>query len=281
MISIIILAYRNPALLRLCLKSLARAMPHGEVEIIVVDNASTPETRAVVTDEFASSFPSLRLIPLKENVGYTRGVNAGLHVAQGEYLLALNHDIVMEPGAIQALADYLAQHPHVGLVGPRLINFDETHQPSAFRFFRPWTIISRRVTWLPGAQREQARSIMHDRDLTQVQEVDWVSGAAFMTTRQAIERVGMLDERLFHYFSDVDWAWRFWEQGYSVIYYPVVAMAHYLGRSSYRFGILDPFLNQATHWHIADAFRYFIVHGIGGRRPDAPPQIQPTLIPTS
>lgn len=282
MISIVILGYRNPALMRLCLKSLAHAMrSESDYEVIVVDNASTIETRQVVTEEFAATFPSIKLIPIRTNSGYTHGVNEGLRAARGEYIIALNHDIVVEPGSIRALVSYLADHPQVGLIGPRLLNFDGTHQDSYFRFYRPWTIISRRLSLLPGARAERDRFTVRDSNPAHVQEVDWISGAAFMTTRIALEQVGLLDETLFHYFSDVDWAWRFWENGYAVTYYPMAAMAHYLGRTSKgRFGILDPIFNRATRWHISDAIHYFFKHGISGTRPTTRIKHQSTLIPT-
>lgn len=271
MISIVVLSYRNPALLRLCLASMARAMgTDDDYEVIVVDNATTVETRNVVLEEFTTAFPSIRFLPLRENAGYTRGVNEGIRAAQGDYILAINYDIVMQPGAVQGLSAYLREHPTVGLIGPRLISFDDTHQDSYFRFYRPFTIISRRVPFIPGSTWEQNRFAMRSSNPAQVHEVDWVSGAAFMTTREALDRVGIMDESLFHYFSDVDWAWRFWENGYTVMYYPMAAMYHYHGRTSKgRFGVLDAFLNRATRWHIKDGIRYFLKHGIRGRRPIA------------
>jgi GT2 family glycosyltransferase len=199
MISIVILSYRNPALIRLCLKSLAHAVKgEQDIEVIVVDNDSTPETRAVVTDEFADAFPSIKLVPIRNNAGYTRGVNEGIRAASGEYILSLNYDIVVEPGVIRILADYLRDHPEAGLVGPRLMNFDNSHQDSCFRFYRPFTILSRRIPLLPGADRERIRFAMRDSDHASTGPVDWVSGAAFMTTRKALDRVGLLDESLFH-----------------------------------------------------------------------------------
>ncbi len=282
MISIIILSYRNPALLRLCLKSLVHALgTNDDYEVIVVDNHTTPETRAVVEDEFAGTLPSLRLVPIRENAGYTRGVNEGIRVANGQYILALNYDIVLVPGTVQALASYLHDHPDVGLIGPRLNNFDDTLQDSCFRFYTPLTVLYRRISSLPGAQKHLAHFALRDTDLSTVCPVDWVSGAAFMTTRQALERVGTMDEQLFHYFSDVDWAWRFWENGYTVVYYPMAGIYHYLGRTSKgRLGILDPLFNRVTRWHIKDAITYFRKHGTRGLRPAAQDPRQPRLIPS-
>ena len=280
MISIIILSYQNPALLRLCLKSLVAGMKgESDYEVIVVDNATIIETRNVITQEFDGVFPCLKTVAIKENAGYTRGVNEGVRASSGEYILALNYDIVVEAGAVRCLADYLHDHPEIGLIGPRLVNFDGTHQNSYFRFYNPFTIISRRVPLIPGSHREQTRFTMRNSDPSQPAIVDWVSGAAFMTTRPALERIGYMDESLFHYFSDVDWAWRFWENGYVVAYYPMAAMFHYHGRTSKgRFGIFDPLFNQATRWHIKDAIRYFSKHGISGHRPKIQPHRQPQLI---
>lgn len=251
----------------------------SDYEIIVVDNATTIETRNVASQEFDGIFPHLKTVAIKENAGYTRGVNEGIRVSSGKYILALNYDIVIDTGAVRCLANYLSNHPEVGLIGPRLVNFDGTHQDSFFRFYNPFTIISRRIPFIPGARREQARFTMRDSDRSRPALVDWVSGAAFMTTRPALERVGYMDESLFHYFSDVDWAWRFWENGYAVLYYPMAAMFHYHGRTSKgRFGVFDPLFNQATRWHIKDAIRYFFKHGTNGQRPKPQPQLQPQLI---
>jgi N-acetylglucosaminyl-diphospho-decaprenol L-rhamnosyltransferase len=279
-LSVIILAYRNPALLRLCLKSLARAMTGTDLayEVIVVDNATSPETANVVRHDFADQFPSIRLIPLAQNRGYTYGVNEGIRAARGEYIFSLNHDIVSESGVAERLITYLREHPEVGVVGPRLMNFDDSQQDSCYRFYTPLVIMARRLR-LPFAGRILDHFLMRDREFSGPTHVDWISGAAFMTSRAILDRVGMLDESLFHYFSDVDLARRFWQNGLSVVYYPMVALYHYLGRSSKgRFGMLDVFFNTATRWHIADAIRYFRKHGISGHRPTPTGPVQPQLI---
>jgi hypothetical protein len=280
MLSIVILSYRNPALIRLALRTLARALAgtHLSYEVIVVDSQSSPETANVVLHDFASTFPSIRLIPFRENTGYTAGVNAGFRAARGDFLLALNYDIVPEAGTIEAMVEYLGSHPDVGLIGPRLLNFDDSQQDSCFRFYTPLVVLARRLR-LPFTRGILDRFAMRDRTITKPTTVDWVSGSALMTTRAAMERVGLLDESLFHYFSDVDWAWRFWENGFGVVFYPLASLVHALGRTSKgRFGIFDPLFNQATRWHIADALTYFHKHGISGQRPRGTGPLQPELI---
>jgi N-acetylglucosaminyl-diphospho-decaprenol L-rhamnosyltransferase len=279
-LSIIILSYRNPALLRLCLKSLARVLSGTTLayEVIVVDNATSPETANVVHSDFAGVFSLLRLIPLRNNSGYTFCLNECIRVARGEYILSLNHDIILEPGVIEQLIEYLRQHPKVGMAGPRLLNFDDSRQDSCFRFYTPLTVIARRFP-LPFSRKVVDRFLMRDVELSGPTSVDWVSGAAFMTTRRAIDRVGLMDEGLFHYFSDVDWAWRFWENGLAVMYYPMGSLYHYLGRTSKgKSALVDLITNHATRWHIIDAIRYFRKHGISGKRPESSGPLQPELL---
>jgi GT2 family glycosyltransferase len=109
--------------------------------------------------------------------------------------------------------------------------------------------------------------------------VDWLMGSALMTTRAALDTVGPMDERFFLYFSEVDWARRFWENGYAVAYLPTVQMYHYHQRQSKgRFAVLDILSRRETRWHIADAIRYFRKHGITGERPNPSEPVQPRLI---
>lgn len=267
-LSITILSYRNPAMLRMCLNSLAKALPKDiTTETIVVDNATIPETQNVVLEEFVDKIPNLRLLPLKENTGYTRGVNEGFRAAKGEYILSLNYDIVVRLGAIKSLLDFHRQHPEIGLIGPELLNFTDTHQDSYFRFYTPLTVVYRRLPGLPGGKKILDSFLMRDSDPKQIVEPDWVSGAAMMVSRKAMEKIGLLNQKLFHYFSDVDWAHRFWENGLKVIYYPGAKLYHYLGRSSKgSFPLWDLIFKREARWHLTDGIRYFLIHGIRPKR---------------
>ncbi len=278
-LSIIIVNFQNPPLLRLALTSLARVV-HSSLscEVIVVDSSSTIETRNVVLHDTKDLFEGLVLLPYVENTGYTRGVNEGLRRATGEYILILNPDIIVLPGTIEGLIAYLQSHPAVGLVGPQLLNFDDTHQESSFRFYTPLTVLARRIP-IPFTKALINRFLMRDLSLSTPWPVDWLMGSALMTTRSALEQVGFMDERFFLYFSEVDWAHRFWEYGYGVVYIPTVQMYHYHQRQSKgRFGIFDIFLQQQTRWHLKDAFSYFQKHGRKGDRPQKSHPLQPSLL---
>ena len=127
-ISIIIVSWNVRERLRACLASLP--LVSGEVEIIVVDSASSDGTSELVRAEF----PSVKLLPSRENLGYSRGNNLGLEQARGRYAFILNPDTEIVGAALPTLRDYLDAHPRVGVAGPQLILPDQRVQPSRRRF---------------------------------------------------------------------------------------------------------------------------------------------------
>jgi len=263
MLSIIIVNFKNPPLLRLCLKSLVGTLSSDfKYEIIVVDVASTIETRGVV-----SEFQGVKLVSFKNNIGYTRGVNEGIKSSGGEAFLVLNSDIIPLKNSIEKMYDYLIKNPENGMVGPQLLNFDGSIQNSSFNFYGPMTIVYRRTFLgnLPWAKRELNRFLVNDMDRNKISSVDWIMGSAMMTTKKALQKIGPMDEKLFLYMSEVDWAKRFWENGYKVTYFPESQMYHYHRRGSKgRFDAFD-IVKKETRWHIIDAIRYFRKHGISAK----------------
>ena len=258
-LSIVTVHYHNPALLKMCLSSIEQFPPSVSYEVIVVDSNTIRESRDLVREQF----PSVKLIPVTENTGYAGGINLGIKNSSGKYILILNQDVAISEGAINKLIDFIKNRPDVGLVGPQLLNFNGTIQNSYFRFYTPITIIARRLP-LGGIQpfkKILSNFIMEDTDTNKMQAPDWISGAAMLTTRDAINKVGYLDEKFFFYFEDVDWSRRFWQNEYKVIYYPEAKIYHALGRGSKsNLGILDLFFNKKTWWHIKSAVKYFLKH---------------------
>ncbi len=261
MLSIIIINFQNPPLLRLCLKSLFSALnPEFSREIIVVDVASSIETKNI-----ASEFPAVRLLNFKENIGYTKGVNEGIKASAGDAVLILNPDIIVLKNSVEKLYQYLKQNPSVGIIGPKLLNFDGTAQNSFFRFPLPWTLVYRR-TFLKNlflGKKHLDHFTMREIDHLRPHKVDWLMGSAIMIKQESIDKVGLMDENFFLYMSDIDWPMRFWENGYAVVYYPESEMYHYHRRDSRgRLGILDFLLKKESRWHLIDAIKYFRKHGI-------------------
>jgi GT2 family glycosyltransferase len=257
-LSIIITAYKKAELLELCINSIKENIGNEvDYEIIVADS----ETEESTSDLMNGKFPRVNFLANKKNQGFGRLVNQGLEKACGEYLLVINHDIIIKGLAIQKLLAFIKKNKTVGLVAPRLINFDGRIQPSAFRFYSWKTILYRRTFLgkLPSAKKYLDKFLFKkEMDKGGVVEVDWVMGSAMMVSRQAVETVGKFDENFFMYFEDVDWCRRFWENNYKVIYNPAVTVAHYHGKASGNKGAVQAvLLNKYTRIHIKSAIVYF------------------------
>jgi len=256
-LSIIITNYRNPDLLKVCLKLVKENLNGISHEIIVVDSATEEDTEMMMREDF----PEVVFFPFKKNVGLQILIKKGLEESQGDLILLLNGDILITPGSIKQLCEYILNNPKVGMVGPKLLNFNGTLQYSCFRFYKPLTIVYRR-TFLGKTgfgKKHLDWFLMKDQDHEKMLEVDWLMGSALIISREAFRKVGGTDLRFFMYMEDVDWCRRFWENGYKVIYYPKVVMHHYHGKSSGKKGMIHSLLlNRYTWIHISSAIKYFL-----------------------
>jgi len=258
-LSIIVVAFHNPAALRLCLRSILSDTPQCIFEVIVVDSDANRYTKDVALEECASH-DHFQYIPFYYNCGFPKGVNAGLKTARGRNILILNFDIVLTPHAIERMSEYMDAHPDVGLLGPMLKNFNETWQQSLFRFYTLSVILARRsiLGRLHWFRRRLESFLMKGIDPNQTQTPGWLMGSALMTRKTMVEKVGFMDERFFMYFEDVDWARRFWHNGYIVCYFPSAVMYHYHGQGSKTVGgLIDAAINPKTRWHIMSALKFF------------------------
>lgn len=254
-LSIIVLNFKAKRLLRECLRSIRFANPQLRYEVIVVDNESRDGTAEMVKSEF----PEHVLIESGSNLGYAGGNNLGIHKAQGAYVMIMNPDIFVKEGTLEALVRYMDEHQDVGLVGPQLLSGDGSHQESSYRFhslLTPWL----RRTFLGNTrwgQKRLSHFLMQDAPITGPTEVDWLLGGAVVARRTAIDAVGLLDERFFLYFDDVDWCRRFWEKGWKVVHIPSVALIHLHQRASADGSLLRVFSNWVLRVHIKSGVQYF------------------------
>lgn len=216
-LSIIIVNFNTGELLAECLRSIkttTQDFRNPATEVIVVDNASTDE-----------SIRGIKSIENKTNVGFAKAVNQGIKLAKGEYVLLLNPDTEVKDGAIRELVKFVQSRDDLGVVGSSLLNPNGSTQSSVFHFPTVWRAI--REFWL---SQEGAYSKYTPKGSGPV-VVDAVVGAAFLMTPQARKRVGLLDERYFMYFEDLDYCRRVWKSGLKVYYLPWVQVVHYHGVS--------------------------------------------------
>lgn len=256
-LSVIIVNYNSHGLLKRCLKSLLAQLGESSLryKIIVVDNHS----RDGSVDMVREVFPSVRLIPLSKNVGYARGVNIGIQSIECRYYLILNADTtIVQKHALDRMVSFMDQHPACGVAGPKLINPDGSVQISCLHFPKFWYPLFRRtfIGLLPSAKKAMREYLMVDWDHNQTRPVDWVIGTGMIVRNEALQQVGLMDERFFMYFEDVDWCRRFWNNDWWVYYIADVHIVHYYSReSAKRMGFLSV-LNRQTRVHITSWLKY-------------------------
>lgn len=231
-LSIVIVNWNVRDLLRDCLKSVYAAWraDRDALEVIVVDNASNDGSSAMIRAEF----PRVVLIENWDNVGFTVGNNQAIEQALGRYVMLLNPDTEVLDDAPGSMVRYMDDHPHVGVVAPKLLDPDGTVQPSRRRFptlataFLESTVLQQ---WWPDNKVLRAY-YMCDTSDDETQDIDWGVGACLTVRRQITEQVGLLDETFFMYSEEMDWCYRIKQAGWRIVYLPAAEVIHYGGQSS-------------------------------------------------
>jgi GT2 family glycosyltransferase len=261
-LSIIIINYKTPSLLRQCIKSTLRAKPKLNYEIIVIDNNSRDGSAQMIEDDF---YDTVILIANKKNLGFPKAVNQGIVEAQknqSKYILLLNPDITVLPESLEQIFDFMEKNQDIAILGPQLINPDGSIQNSCFtQFTTPAIVLYRRTVFgkLRKAKKEIDNFLMANWDHRSPRNVAWILGSCMFVRMEAIKKIGPMDERFFMYMEDVDWCRRFWEAGYRVFYWPGVKMVHYYQRASApEGGLLLSMFNRQTRIHIFSALKYFL-----------------------
>ncbi len=276
-LSIIIVNWNAAEYLPAALQSLFAAQGDFDMEVLLVDNASTDASVQWVK----AHFPQVEVLENSENKGFAAANNQGLAWARGRYILLLNPDTEMPSTVLRDLVDYLETHPQVGVVGPRLQTKSQRIQggaagydPSPSTIFNFSTFLYRLLPsyfkglWLPRSRYKQSDPI----------PVDWVSGACMMVRREAFEAAGPLDERYFMYSEDVEWCRRIRLAGYQTVCLPAVWVTHHVGGSSRQLGPefyahnidsldLDLRSRYSTLWvaimHLVGAFGFLLRYLLG------------------
>ena len=272
-LSIVIVSYNTQALLEVCLETLAAEATRPaspRFEVLVVDNASTDESARLVR----ARFPGVQLIETDRNLGFAAANNLAFPHCRGRYLMLLNADTEVGPGALATLVGFLDAHPGVGGAGPRLLNPDGSGQPSGFPF--P-TLLEAAVGLILHNQRAARRQLPDARRLSPVrtggsshaqrlahafpgvrrlesgdgeqsdhERHDWLTGACLVVRREVLETVGTLDERFFFEAEDVDWCRRIRAAGWEICLVPAARVTHVRSASGIGFSP-DALLGHAGH----------------------------------
>lgn len=228
-LAILIVSWNTRELLRQCLTSLQAELATISAEVILVDNASADGSAEMAGAEF----PWVRLIANETNRGFAAANNQALALSSAEYILLLNPDTEVKPGAIRSLLDFLKAHPKAGIAAPQLLNSDGTIQRSCRQFPTFAGMLFELMglsKMFPNDKRFGAYKMLdfnHDCE----RQVDQPEGACLLLPRKVIDEVGSLDEGYFMLFEEVDWCYRIKKAGWEIWFTPAAQVVHHYGQS--------------------------------------------------
>jgi GT2 family glycosyltransferase len=259
-ISVVVVSFNTRDLLRECLTGLERECAGIRAEIFVVDNVSRDGSGDMVEHEF----PAVKLIRGDVNLGFAAANNKAFPLCAGRYIVLLNSDAFLHPGALRLALSHMDAEPATGLGGARLVGRDGGWQPSARCFPSPLNDLLS-LTGLSArypASRFFGRFDRTWADQNVAAEVDWVPGAFAIIRRDVLERVGYFDETFFLYYEEVDLCRRILFAGYQVRYWPDVTVIHLGGESSKTVRTLQMSKSgsQLALWRMRSAFLYYRKH---------------------
>lgn len=228
-LSIVIVNWNTRELLAQCLRSIQNTTSADVLavtEILVVDNASTDDSVAMLTAQFSQ----VQLIENAENVGFARANNQAIRLSRGTYVLLLNPDTEVLQGALEALLTYMDGAPNIGAAGPCLLNPDRTFQVSCYPAptltHELWRLLHLDPLYPYGSYW------MHTWSKDSATEVDTVQGACLIIRQEALAQTGLLDEDYFMYTEEIDLCYRLRKSGWRLSWVPYAQVVHYGGQST-------------------------------------------------
>ncbi|MFH1587671.1 MAG: glycosyltransferase family 2 protein [Candidatus Diapherotrites archaeon] len=225
LVSIIILNWNGMDFTRKCLESIGRNTFYSPYEIIVVDNGSSDGSVEFLRQKRKEG--KIKLIENSSNMGFAGGNNQGIDASKGSYIFLLNNDTTVNGHWLASLVRVMDAYEKAGIVGCRLV--------------------------YPNGKLQHAGAKIDDAGIARnlpeggEREVEYVTGAALMIKREVIDKIGKLDEGFNPiYFEEVDWCYRAWRAGFSVIYTPDTTIVHHEG--------------EATQKKQTKAWNYFVMN---------------------
>lgn len=231
-VSVVIVSYNVQDFLDLCLDAVTKSLKNIEHEIFVVDNDSKDDSVGLVQRKY----PHVRLIDNKINVGFSKANNQALALSSGEYIHYLNPDTIIPEDFYEKCLAYMDAHPHVGALGPRIIDADGNYAPDSKKSFPSFWVSVAKVAGLskafPKSKWFNKYYAAHVGEY-ETAPVDILSGCCLLVNKENLmQSGGGFDEAYFMYCEDVDMCHRLNLHGYKNIYFPEVTIVHYKGEST-------------------------------------------------
>jgi len=231
-ISIVIVNWNTQQITCDCLRSVYEQTSGLEYEVIVVDNHSSDGS----VEAIGRGFPQVKLVVNTRNRGFAAANNQGIGVARGRYVLLLNSDTLILDQAIPKTVRFADQHPEAAVVGCRILNEDRTLQRTCFQFpsLLNMVLSSTYLYKLFPRNGFFGREEMTWWDHADIREVEVIKGCFMVVRKDAVARVGALDESYFMYCEETDWCYRFQKAGWKCLFFPDAQSIHLDGQSTRR-----------------------------------------------
>jgi GT2 family glycosyltransferase len=230
-LSIVIVNYNVKYFLEQCLLSVRKAIRNLDVELFVVDNNSVDGSCAMIREKF----PEVNLIENDANLGFSKANNQAIKKAKGDFILLLNPDTVIEEDTLDKCIGYIRDHPDTGGLTVKMIDGNGKFLPESKRSLPTPRVAFYKIFGLSRLfprSRVFAKYHLGYLDQDEVNEIEILPGAFMLIRKEAMDKVGLLDETFFMYGEDIDFSYRLIKAGYKNIYFPKATIIHYKGEST-------------------------------------------------
>ncbi len=230
-LSVIIVNYNVEYFLEQCLNSVRKASHGLDIETFVVDNNSIDGSVNMVREKF----PEVHLIANKDNPGFSKANNQAIRISNGEYVLLLNPDTIVEEDTFKKCINFMDEHPDSGGLGVKMIDGKGKFLPESKRGLPTPDVAFYKIFGLSSLfprNRKFAKYHLGYLSKDENHEIEVLSGAFMMMRKEALDKVGLLDEDFFMYGEDIDLSYRIIKGGYKNYYFSDTSIIHYKGEST-------------------------------------------------
>ncbi len=230
-LSVVIVNYNVKYFLEQCLYSVFRAGKDIEMEVFVVDNNSVDGS----VDMIREKFPRVSLVENKDNKGFSKANNQAIQLSQGEFILLLNPDTVVEENTFRQIIEFMDLHPDAGGLGVKMVDGKGRFLPESKRGL-PTPIVAFYKIFGLSALFPKSKTFgkyhLGFLDKNEIHEVDILAGAFMLLRKSVLDKTGLLDESFFMYGEDIDLSYRIVQAGFKNYYFPKTRIIHYKGEST-------------------------------------------------
>lgn len=253
-VTVVIVSYNVADLLDKCIESI-KIETSCQYEIIVVDNNSEDNSVEMLTTKHSDVI----FIQNRTNLGFSKANNQAFRISKGRYIFMLNPDTVILNGAIDKLVDFMDTQHKAGACGPK--NTDQKgrlqHNCHHFPDLLMRVVECLQLKRLFPQHRYFGREHMTYWSYDEIKEVDWITGCSLLIRREALQQVGLLDEKYFMYSEETDLCYRLRKRGWQILFYPLAYIIHYGGESALSQFKEKVFSKSITNYLFATRYYFF------------------------